>query len=66
MGCKAERTVDHADGDFIVEGKYQGGAKEIVDCAASQGEADALLSEYRMAYGAGWTLWTRRRTTDDD
>lgn len=64
--ARAEQVTGHPDGDFIVEGRYKQGEKEVIDCAGSQGEADALLGEYRMAYGRDWALWTRKRTVNDD
>ena len=41
-------------------GQYKDGAKEEVDRATSQREADYLLAEYRMAYaGTGFTVWIK-------
>jgi hypothetical protein len=38
-------------------GTYRGRTEEV-DTADTLREAKRLLSEYRMAFGAGWSLWT--------
>jgi hypothetical protein len=37
-------------------GRYRGRAEEL-DTAETEHEAQRLASEYRMAFGAGWTVW---------
>jgi len=44
-------------------GRYEGRAPEVIDTVAP-GAAARLLGEYRLAFGAGWTLWLGRR--DDE
>jgi hypothetical protein len=44
---------------FKIMGKYQGKTEEI-DSAETRSEADYLLGEYRLAYGAGWKLWVKK------
>ena len=41
---------------YRIMGSYRGRAEEV-DTADSEKEANRLLGEYRMAFGAGWTLW---------
>ena len=38
-----------------------GRAPEKVDEASSAQEAEYMAREYRMAYGAGWSVWAGRR-----
>ena len=40
---------------FKIVGYYEGNS-EVVDEADTRNEADALASEYRMAFGSGWTI----------
>lgn len=42
-----------------IRGKYQG-ETEVIDETTSKEDADYLVSEYRMAYGSGWTIWKKR------
>jgi hypothetical protein len=44
-------------------GRYEGRAPEVVDTVA-RAEALRVLAEYKLAFGAGWTLWLGRR--DDE
>ena len=49
-------------------GKYQG-KTEVIDEADTQEEAQNMAGEYRMAFGADWTIWTGAKngtTTEDD
>ena len=49
-------------------GKYSG-KTEVIDEAETQEAAQNLAGEYRMAFGAGWTIWTGSKngtTTKDD
>lgn len=41
---------------FIIMGKYRGRSEEV-DSFDTREEADRMLAEYRMAFGAGWHLW---------
>lgn len=41
---------------YRIMGRYRG-RKEEIDRADSLREADRLLAEYRMAFGAEWELW---------
>jgi len=41
---------------FRIFGRYAGQTEEI-DSFDTQDEAERMLSEYRMAYGSGWSLW---------
>ena len=48
---------------YTIWGKYQG-EKEEIDTADDVTTAKYLVGEYRMAYGAGWSIWyTRTRGT---
>jgi len=42
---------------IMAKSKY---GKEEIDTAATRKEAQTLVSEYRMAYGPGWTIWFKR------
>lgn len=42
-------------------GRYKKNKPEIIDTADSQGEAEKMVFEYRMAYGSGWLIWHGRR-----
>jgi hypothetical protein len=41
---------------FIIMGTYQGKTEEI-DEFDTRDEAEKMLGEYRMAFGAGYALW---------
>jgi hypothetical protein len=41
---------------YKIMGRYAGRTEEI-DEFDSKEEAENMLGEYRMAYGAGWSLW---------
>ena len=45
---------------FKIYGKYPGEPWEIIDEFDTREEAQAMLSEYRMAYGSEWKLWIGR------
>jgi hypothetical protein len=45
---------------FKIKGKYLRYASEVIDEFDTLAEAEKMLSEYRMAYGAGWSLWIVR------
>jgi len=50
-------------------GKYQRLPVEELDEADDQEEAQNMAGEYRMAFGAGWTIWTgakNGKTPEDD
>jgi hypothetical protein len=40
---------------FKIIGSYQG-QKEVIDWAKTETEANYLANEYRIAYGAGWSI----------
>lgn len=40
-----------------IMGKYKELPVEEIDSAANAEEANALLKEYRSAFGAGWKIW---------
>ena len=42
---------------YKIMGRYGNGRAEEVDSADTRKEAEYLLAEYRLAYGAGWRLW---------
>ncbi len=42
---------------FKIMGKYMEMESEEVDAFDDGTEAQEMLAEYRMAYGAGWKLW---------
>lgn len=46
---------------FVIRGKYVGCPWEDIDEFDTKAEATKMLSEYRMAYGAGWSLTVVRR-----
>lgn len=33
---------------------------EVIDEADNLEEAEGLVAEYKMAFGAGWSIWYRR------
>jgi hypothetical protein len=41
-----------------IMGRYNGVTEEL-DTAKDQQEAEYLLGEYRLAFGAGWTIWIK-------
>ena len=41
---------------YQIIGKYQHEPQEIIDEAETMKEAEQLLAEYRMAFGAEWKL----------
>lgn len=41
---------------FKIMGRYEGGEEEEVDSAETKRDAEYLLSEYKLAFGAGWSL----------
>jgi hypothetical protein len=43
---------------FKIIGVYQG-QKEVVDEFETRDEAETMLMEYRIAYGASWHLYIR-------
>lgn len=42
-------------------GRYKNGESEVLDDAVDEKDADYLVNEYRMAYGAGWIIWKGRK-----
>jgi hypothetical protein len=50
-------TPQKADArEFRIMGRSAAG-KEELDTATGQDQADYLVREYRMAFGAGWSIW---------
>ena len=45
---------------WLIMAKYQGGPTEEIDEADNTKTANLLLTEYRMAYGARWSIWKKR------
>ena len=45
---------------YVILGRYNGQTEEV-DSFDEKGEAERCLGEYRMAYGAGWSLWLEER-----
>lgn len=49
---------DNANDDkYRIMGRYRGGKVEQLDSASDHKEVEYLLQEYRLAYGAGWSIW---------
>ncbi len=44
---------------YKIMGKSQYGTEEL-DTADTLKEAKFLVGEYKMAYGAGWTIWYKK------
>lgn len=44
---------------YKIYGRYDGGDAEEIGETVTREEAEYLLSEYSLAYGAGWELWIR-------
>lgn len=40
-----------------IMGRYRGRTEEL-DTADTEKEAETLVSEYRMAFGFDWSIWT--------
>lgn len=51
--------------EYKIMGKYSGLPIEEVDSAPTRSEATKLLSEYRMAFGAGWSLSIKRGYSEE-
>ncbi len=45
---------------YLIMGKSKAGTEEI-DEFDTRKEALKMLAEYRVAYGAGWTMWIKRK-----
>jgi len=45
---------------FKIKGRYLSYSTELIDEFDTLNEAEKMLAEYRMAYGAGWSLWIVR------
>jgi len=43
---------------YKIIGKHQG-ETEVIDTAENKAERDYMLTEYRMAFGQGWTIWSK-------
>jgi hypothetical protein len=43
---------------------YRGGEEEEIDQADTKEEADRLVDEYRLAFGATWTVWKENESDD--
>jgi len=50
---------------YIIMGSYQGRKLEPIDEADSPLGANALLQEYRLAFGQGWALTIKRVEQDN-
>lgn len=50
---------------FEIIGKYRG-KSEVVDSAETEKEANYLAGEYRMAYGAQWSVTIRKARVNND
>ncbi len=46
--------------EYVIWGRSQYGTEEV-DTAETMPDARYLLAEYRLAFGAGWSLWIKRR-----
>lgn len=46
---------------YEIRGKYRGESWETIDEFDTLKEAQAMLLEYQMAFGAGWRLTIRRK-----
>lgn len=46
---------------YIIRGKYPGCAWEDIDEFETKAEAEAMLREYRAAYGPEWSLTIKHR-----
>jgi len=44
---------------FQILGRYNNQTEEI-DTADTKQEAEYLLGEYQLAFGAGWRLWIKK------
>ena len=44
---------------YIIYGKSRFGTEEL-DTADTRQEANSLVREYKMAFGAGWTIWQKK------
>lgn len=45
---------------YEVWGRYvRTGIEECLDSATGRGEAERLVTEYRMAFGPDWTIWIK-------
>lgn len=42
---------------YAIIGKYKDNEPEQIDTFETRSEARAMLAEYVLAFGAGWTLW---------
>lgn len=51
---------------YRIMGRYQDGPAEEIDTAKSQEEADYLQSEYRLAFGLGWSIWVETQEYQGD
>lgn len=43
---------------YKIMGRYNGQTEEV-DEAETRKDAQYLLSEYKLAFGAGWSLWIK-------
>ena len=44
---------------YKIMGKYRGSTEQI-DETDKEATADFLVSEYRLAFGNGWTIWKEK------
>jgi hypothetical protein len=44
-------------GVYKIIGSYHGSEHEVIDEASSMQEAQRLLAEYQLGFGAGWYLY---------
>ena len=45
---------------YLIMGVYGNRAPEIIDTAKTQKQANFLLAEYKLAFGAGWLIYIDR------
>lgn len=50
-----KRTIE-----YRIMGKYSGNPLEEIDSFPTRSEARNMLAEYRMSFGAGWSLSIKR------
>ena len=46
--------------EYVIMGRSEYGTEEV-DTADNKAEANRLAGEYRMAFGAGWTISVKSR-----
>lgn len=51
--------------EFRILGRSRGPTEEL-DTADDASSADYLVGEYRLAFGAGWSIWKEEVVVDDN